>query len=66
MSRPALIWSCQQRPGFYLISCRLGDLELFEIIQRQQWLAIDRALIFKRAIGSMQRAMHNIICAGIE
>ena len=31
---PVIAWSCQQRPGFYLLSCRLGDLELFEIIER--------------------------------
>jgi hypothetical protein len=65
--QPVIAWSCQQRPGFYLLSCRLGDLELFEIIERQHWVrAIDRVLIFKRAISTMQRAMHNIICAGIE
>lgn len=62
-----IAWSCQQRHGFYLLTCRRGDLELFEIIERQHWVrAIDRVLIFNRAIGTMQRAMHNVISAGIE
>lgn len=62
-----IAWSCTPQQNYYLLSCRLGDLELFEIIERQHWVrAIDRVLIFKRAISTMQRAMHNIICAGIE
>lgn len=64
---PVIAWSCRQRPGFYLLTCTLGDLELFEIIERQHWArAIDRVLIFKRAITNMQRTMHNVISAGIE
>lgn len=62
-----ITWSCQQQPGFYLLTCKRGDLELFEIIERQRWArAIDRVMIFKRAIGTMQRAMHNVISANIE
>ena len=62
-----IVWSCTKRENYYLLSCQRGDLELFEIIERQRWArAIDRAMIFKRAIGTMQRAMHNVISAGIE
>lgn len=62
-----ITWTCTPRDNFYLLTCQRGDLELFEIIERQRWArAIDRMLIFKRAIGTMQRAMHNVISANIE
>lgn len=66
--KPQVIaWTCTKRKNYYLLSCQRGDLELFEIIERQRWArAIDRAMIFKRAIGTMQRAMHNVISANIE
>jgi len=62
-----ITWACIQRDGFYVLSCRRGDLELFEIIDRQRWVrAIDRVMIFKRAIETMSRTMHNVISAGIK
>ncbi len=62
-----IAWSCTPRDNFYLLTCRRGELELFEIIERQRWArAIDRVMLFKRAIGTMQRAMHNVISANIE
>ena len=63
----AITWSCTPRENFYLLSCKHGELELFEIIERQRWArAIDRVMIFKRAIESMSRAVHNVISAEIE
>ncbi len=67
MSRPVIAWSCTRQENYYLISCKRGDLELFEIVERQRWArAIDRAMIFKRAISTMQRTMHSVISAEIE
>lgn len=62
-----IAWTCTQRENFYLLTCRRGDIELFEIIERQRWArAIDRVMLFKRAIETMSRAMHNVISAGIQ
>ncbi len=62
-----IAWSCTPQENYYLLSGRRGDLELFEIIERQNWVrAIDRVMLFKRAIGSMQRAMHNVISGNLE
>lgn len=61
-----ITWACIPQKNFYLVTCRRGELELFEIIQRKDWARIDRLLIFKRAIESMKRTMHSVICAGIE
>lgn len=64
---PVIKWACTPRDNYYLLTCRRGDLELFEIIERQRWArAIDRVLLFKRAITSINRTLHNVICAGIE
>ena len=67
-TKPRVItWSCTPQENYYLLAGRLGDLELFEIIERQKWVrAIDRVLLFKRAIGSMSAALHSVISAGIE
>jgi hypothetical protein len=60
-------WSCTQGENFYLLKCQRGEIELFEIIERQRWArAIDRVMIFKRAIEAMSRMMHAVISAGIE
>lgn len=62
-----IAWACTPQQNFYLLTCRRGDLELFEIIERLRWArAIDRVMLFKRAIGTMQRAMNNVISANIE
>lgn len=62
-----IAWECTQRENYYVLSCKRGDLELFEIIERQRWArAIDRVMLFKRAIETMSRTMHNVISAGIE
>lgn len=67
MSRQVIRWRCKKQENFYLITCRRGDLELFELIERQRWArAVDRVMIFKRAIESMKRTMHSVISAGIE
>jgi len=64
MSQPVIAWACKPGENFYLISCSLGEVELFEIIQRDKWArAIDRVLIFKRAIESLSRTVQNIISA---
>lgn len=62
-----IVWSCTKRENFYLLTCQRGDLELFEIIERRRWAcAIDRVMLFKRAIETMTRTMRNVISAGIE
>lgn len=67
MSAHCIAWSCTQGENFYLLKCQRGEIELFEIIERQRWArAIDRIMLFKRAIESMSRAVHNVISAGIE
>ena len=63
----AITWSCTQGENFYLLKCQLGEIELFEIIERQRWArAIDRVMIFKRAIEAMSRMMHAVISTEIE
>ena len=62
-----ITWQSTPHENYYLLSCQRGDLELFEIIERQRWArAIDRVMLFKRAIETMSRTMHNVISAGIE
>ena len=62
-----ITWQSTPRENYYLLTCKRGDLELFEIIERQRWArAIDRVMLFKRAIETMSRTMHNVISAGIE
>ena len=67
MESKKIAWSCTPQENYYLLAGRIGELELFEIIERQKWVrAIDRVLLFKRAIGSMSTALHSVISAGIE
>lgn len=67
MNKQRITWHCTAHDGLYVIVCQRGDLELFEIIQRDRWArAIDRVMIFKRAIESLKRTMHNVIEFGIE
>jgi hypothetical protein len=67
MSAHRITWACTQGENFYLLKCQRGEIELFEIIERQRWArAIDRVMIFKRAIEAMSRMMHAVISAEIE
>ena len=59
-----IAWTCKPGENFYLLCCQRGELEIFEIIQRDKWVrAIDRVLIFRRAIDSMSRTLHHVISA---
>lgn len=67
MSRaPAINWKCVKREGCYVIVGRLGALEICEMIEAARWCrAVDRCLIFRRAVGNITRTIENVISAGL-
>lgn len=66
MTKP-ITWTCTPQENYYLLSCKRGELELFEIIERQRWArAIDRIMLFKRAIESLSRTVQQVISSGLE
>lgn len=66
MSTEAIHWKCVKRDGCYVIVGRLGALEICEIIDSVRWnRAVDRCLIFRRAVGHISRTIQNVISAGL-
>jgi len=67
MSRaPAIQWKCTKAGDSYVIVGRLGALEICEMINAARWnRAVDRCLIFRRAVGHISRTIHNVISAGL-
>lgn len=56
-----LKWQVSHTKGSYLIVCTLGDIQIVESIDRMHWnRAIDRCLVFRRAVGKLARAMHAV------
>lgn len=61
-----IIWECVKRDGLYVIIARLGALEICEMIDVTRWnRAVDRCLIFRRAVSNMSRTIQNVISAGL-
>lgn len=61
-----ITWKCVKRDGFYVIVGRLGALEICQMIERKTWnRAVDRCLIFRRAVGHIARTIENVISAGL-
>jgi len=67
MSRaPAIQWKCTKAGDSYVIVGRLGALEICEMIDTVRWnRAVDRCLIFRRAVGNISRTIQNVISAGL-
>lgn len=67
MNKPSDIdWKCVKRDGCYVIVGRLGALEICEMIEAVRWnRAVDRCLIFRRAVGNISRTIQNVISAGL-
>lgn len=66
MSAEAIHWKCVKRDGFYVIVGRRGALEICQMIDQKTWIrAVDRCLIFRRAVGHITRTIENVISAGL-